>query len=156
MKQTKKELFSEILRFLLVGGTATVVDYAIAYLFYRWLLPPSVIGQTFSLVLSTAVGFSAGLTVNWLLSIGFVYKSVTDEKKSKSLTSFVIFTIIGLIGLAVTETGMYFGVSTLPEITIFGSTTFLSEQWKWWLCKVCMTLIVLVWNYIARKLIIFK
>ena len=29
VKQTKKELFWEIFRFLLVGGTATVFDYAV-------------------------------------------------------------------------------------------------------------------------------
>ena len=41
VKQTKKQLFWEIFRFLLVGGTATVADYAVAYIFYHWLLPPN-------------------------------------------------------------------------------------------------------------------
>ena len=156
MKQTKKQLFWEIFRFLLVGGTATIVDYAVAYALYRWVLPPSVIGGEWSIILSTALGFAAGLAVNWALSITFVYKAVMDERQSRSAKSFLIFTAIGLIGLALTEVGMYFGVKLLPEITLFGSTTFLSEQWKWWICKVVMTLAVLVWNYIARKMLIFK
>ncbi len=156
MKQTKKQLFWEIFRFLLVGGCATLIDYAVAYLFYRWLLPPAIVGNTWAIIISTALGFAAGLTVNWLLSITFVYKSLTDEKKSRSGKSFLLFTLIGLIGLGLTEVGMYFGVTLLPEINIFGSATFLSEQWKWWICKVVMTAIVLVWNYLARKLLIFK
>lgn len=155
-KQTKKQLFWEIFRFLLVGGTATIVDYAAAYVFYHWLLPPSIIGQTPSLIISTAVGFCFGLTVNWLLSITFVFRQVTDEKASRSKKSFLIFTIIGLIGLAITEVGMHLGVTMLPEITIFKTTEFLGEAWKWWISKVVMTCIVLVWNYVGRKVLVFK
>ena len=33
VKQTKKQLFWEIFRFLLVGGTATVADYFVFWLF---------------------------------------------------------------------------------------------------------------------------
>ena len=74
IKQTKKQLFWEIFRFLIVGGTATIVDYAVSYLFYTWLLPPSLIGKTAAIIISTALGFGGGLAVNWILSITFVYK----------------------------------------------------------------------------------
>ena len=156
MQQTKKQLFWEIFRFLIVGGTATIVDYAISYVFYHWLLPPNLIGLTLSLIISTAAGFCVGLVVNWLLSITFVFKQVTDEKKSKSSKSFLIFAVIGLIGLGLTEVGMHLGVKFLPEITLFGATEFLGEAWKWWISKVVMTCTVLVWNYVGRKLLIFK
>ena len=156
IKQTKKQLFWEIFRFLIVGGTATIVDYGISYLFYTWLLPPSLIGKTFSIIISTALGFGVGLAVNWVLSITFVYKQVSDEKKARSTKSFFVFTAIGLIGLAITEVGMYLGVTFLPSVTIFGSTKFLGEEWIWWISKVVMTCIVLVWNYVGRKLLIFK
>lgn len=156
MQQTKKQLFWEIFRFLIVGGTATIVDYAISYVFYHWLLPPDLIGLTLSLIISTAAGFCVGLVVNWLLSITFVFKQVTDEKKSKSSKSFLIFAVIGLIGLGLTEVGMHLGVKFLPEKTLFGVTEFLGEAWKWWISKVVMTCTVLVWNYVGRKLLIFK
>lgn len=156
MKQTKRQLFFEIIRFLIVGGTATLTDYLIAYLFYRFFLPPSAIGQSASVIISTAAGFIAGLTVNWFLSVYFVFKQVSDEKKAKSGTSFIIFAVIGAVGLAVTEVGMYFGVKYLPEISLFGSTLFLGAEIKWWLCKVIMTALTLIWNYVARKLFIFK
>ena len=44
----------------------------------------------------------------------------------------------------------------LPEITLFSSATFLGTEWKWWIMKVSMTCLVLVWNYIGRKLFVFK
>ena len=155
-KQSKKSLFYEILRFLLVGGTATVFDYAVAYLFYHLILPPDRIGGTLSLVLSTAFGFGVGLAVNWVLSVCFVFRNVKDKKKSRSGKSFLMFTLIGLIGLGLTELGMHFGVSCLPEISLFGSAAFLGISWTWWISKVAMTCIVLVWNYLGRKLFIFR
>lgn len=155
-KQSKKSLFLEIIRFLIVGGTATAVDYAVAYLFYQWLLPPSLIGGTPSLILSTALGFCVGLVVNWILSVKFVFRNVKNKEESRSKKSFVVFTVIGVVGLAITELGMHFGISLLPEITLFSSATFLGAEWKWWIMKVVMTCIVLVWNYIGRKLFVFK
>lgn len=155
-KQSKKSLFLEILRFLIVGGTATIFDYAVSYLFYQWLLPPALIGHAFSLISSTAFGFCVGLIVNWVLSVRFVFRNVRDKKKSRSKKSFVVFTVIGVIGLAITELGMHFGVFFLPSFSLFSSPTFLGAEWKWWIMKVVMTGIVLVWNYVGRKLLIFK
>ena len=37
--QTKEQLFWEVFRFLLVGGTATVADYLVFWLFDGWILP---------------------------------------------------------------------------------------------------------------------
>ena len=54
------------------------------------------------------------------------------------------------------EVGMYLGVTFLPSVTLFGSTTFLGAEWIWWISKVVMTCLVLVWNYVGRKLLIFK
>ena len=51
---------------------------------------------------------------------------------------------------------MFLGVNFLPEITLFSSTTFLGESWTWWISKVIMTCLVLVWNYVGRKLLVFK
>lgn len=155
MKQTKKELFWEIFRFLLVGGTATLIDWAIAYLFYTWLLPPALIGEVWALLLSTALGFGVGLVVNWLLSVSFVFRKVKDEKSVRSKKSFLTFTVIGVIGLAISELGMLL-VPVLPSVSLFGSSTFLGTEWIWWMMKAVMTCIVLVWNYIGRKLFIFK
>ena len=159
VKQTKKQLFWEIFRFLLVGGIATVADYLVFYLFRQWLLPASLIGarawDITSLVIATAFGFVAGLLVNWVLSVKFVYRQVRDEEKSRSKKSFVIFTVIGLIGLALTELGVVLLVALLPQITLFGVTEFLLP-WSEWIAKVTMTCIVLVFNYVGRKLLIFK
>jgi putative flippase GtrA len=155
IKQTKQQLFWEIFRFLLVGGIATIADYATFYLFRNWLLPAGLVGNIASLILATAFGFVVGLLVNWVLSIRFVYRQVRNEEESRSKKSFVIFTIIGVIGLALTELGVLLLVHLLPEITLLGVTEFLLP-WDEWIAKVVMTCIVLVFNYIGRKLFVFK
>lgn len=155
VKQTKKQLFWEIFRFLLVGGLATLADYAVFYLFRQWLLPAGIVGNTLSLIIATGLGFVVGLLVNWALSVSFVYRQVRDEKEARSKRSFVIFTVIGVIGLALTEIGVLLLERLVPEFTLFGVTEFLLP-WNEWVAKVVMTCIVLAFNYVGRKLFIFK
>ena len=157
--QTKRELFWEIFRFLLVGGAATVVDYAVFYLFRQWILPPTLITgavwNIISLVTATAFGFCAGLLINWILSVKFVFRAVKNKEEAHSKKGFAIFTIIGIIGLGITELGMLLLVHIFPTMTIFGVTEFLLP-WDEWLAKVIMTCIVLVFNYVGRKIFVFK
>jgi putative flippase GtrA len=158
-KQTPKQLFWEIFRFLLVGGTATIADYLVFWLFDGVLFPlfgGGAVWQTVSLVLSTALGFCVGLIVNWLLSISFVFRDVKNKEEATSKKSFGVFTLIGVIGLLLTEIGIVLLVGVLPAITLFGSMDLLGTSWSKWLAKVIMTCIVLVWNYLGRKIFIFK
>ena len=156
VKQTKKQLFWEIFRFLLVGGMATLTDYATFYVFRQWIFPAGLVGDTVSLIIATALGFLVGLIVNWIMSVKFVYRQVKNEKEARSKKSFVIFTVIGLIGLALTELGVWLLVQHIvPEFELFGVTKFLLP-WNEWIAKVVMTCIVLVFNYVGRKLFIFK
>ncbi len=158
-KQTKTQLFWEIFRFLLVGGAATLVDYLVFWLFDGVLLPlasNAAWWTTLSLILSTALGFCAGLAVNWILSVKFVFRQVQDEQAAQSKKSFAIFTLIGVIGLAITEVGVLLLVAIFPEFSLFGRTALLGTTWAKWLSRVIMTCIVLVWNYLGRKIFVFK
>lgn len=143
-KQKRKELFKEILRFLIVGGLATVFDYLAFFLFREVLLPKNSI----CLGISTAIGFIVGLIVNYILSIIYVYKN--GREKGKSVKAFIIFTIVGVIGLLITEGGMYLG--DIMYFYIDGTYHGMPEI----LMKCIMTGIVLVWNYVGRKILIFK
>ncbi len=159
MEQTKKQLFWEICRFLLVGGTATLVDYFVFWLFDGKIFPLlSEAGwwQTVALGLSTALGFCIGLAVNWALSVWFVFRQVQDERRVRTKKAFAVFALIGLIGLAVTEIGVLVLVGILPDIPLFGQTTFLGTSWAKWLARVLMTCVVLVWSYVGRKVFVFK
>ena len=160
VKQTKKQLFGEIFRFLLVGGTATLADYFVFWLFDGVLFPLLPLSgkgwEVIALILATAAGFGIGLVVNWILSVKFVFRAVRDKEEVESKKSFFIFTVIGLIGLGLTEIGVVLLVFLFPEISLFGMTALLGTEWEKWIAKVIMTCIVLVFNYVGRKLLVFK
>jgi putative flippase GtrA len=135
-----KPLIHEFLRYVLVGGAAFIVDFGILYFSKAFLF--STLGET-GILLATALGFIAGLVFNYVLSLAFVFKQTSGTAKQNKVRSFVLFTIIGIIGLLITEVCMFSG------IVIFG------QQW-YPAMKIIAAWIVLMWNYIARKTFIFK
>ena len=159
--QTKKQLFYEILRFLLVGVIATVVDYFVFWCLDGWLFKLIMpthqkAWETISLALATGAGFCVGLFVNWILSAHFVFRAVQDKGKTRSKKSFWLFTLIAIIGLILTEIGVLVLVAVFPQVTLFGRTELFSTAMEKWVAKAIMTCLVLIWNYIGRKLFVFK
>ncbi len=151
MKQSKKDLFLEIIRFLLVGGLATIVDYIVFYVFKLVILKN--VSENPRLVISTLLGFLAGLFTNWFLQ-KFVYKNVTDsDMKSKKV--FIKFVVLSFFGLFVTELGILLAKPLYNKLmlSVFGLFTFDFYQLFF---KCLMTLIVLIINYLGRKFLVFN
>lgn len=136
------------MRFVVVGGLATLFDYAVFFLLRNVVLPDNNIG----LGISTFAGFTIGFLINYILSIVFVYKQTTNVIKINSIKTFVIFMILALIGLLITEVGMFAANKIIDMFTVTDTLRKIYEL----VAKVVMTVIVLIYNYISRKLIIFK
>ena len=144
-----KTLSAEILRFVLVGGIATVIDFLVMaltlYLFapenYPDFLSIFAGGSPTPLAaaVGTGAGFLAGLAANYFLSVVFVYN---EEGKSKTIKGFLLFAVLSAVGLAVHEAGMY----------LFYTVLRINE----WIVKIFLTTVVLVYNYLTRKIFIFR
>ena len=134
-----KPLAGEFIRYLFVGGTAFLVDFGTLYLTKTFLF--SSLGDT-GVYIATALGFIVGLIYNYILSLIFVFKSARERNKGKSVGAFVVFAIIGVIGLLLTEAGMWLGYDVLKI--------------NYLIVKIFVAAVVLIWNYGARKLLIFK
>lgn len=139
-----KELFKEIFRYILVGGLATIVDWTIYFIFQNYVF----IGNVYSYYYSAFLGFMAGLIINYILSISFVFKNVENKEETKTFKSFMIFLIIGVIGLLLTEAGLFLGSVIFKENFQIKIVNMM--------VRCFMTCVVLVWNYLARKILIFK
>jgi putative flippase GtrA len=151
MKQTKKELIWEMIRFLIVGGIATLVDYAVFYLCNLVLFKP--IDTNVNLVLSTALGFTFGLLTNWFLQ-KFVYRYITKDQQRSKLV-FLKFVVLSLIGFGITWVGMQLSTPLHDDVLI--DFLFLHNiQLIFWIFKVVLTIIVLIINYVGRKLFVFN
>lgn len=151
MKQSKNELFKEIIRFLIVGGIATIGDYIIFYLCNLVIFKAT--SETVNMFFSTFLGFTTGLLINWFLQ-SFVFKYV-GESQTKSKKVFLKFIIISVIGLGITEFGMLLAKPIYNTYTFNVFDWFSFDFWKLFM-KCLMTGIVLVWNYIGRKVFVFK
>ena len=151
MKQSKKEIFFEIIRFLIVGGIATLVDYIVTWLFKNYVCMN--MQREIAVFVYTACGFTAGLLTNWFLQ-KFVYRYITlDQQKSKKV--FIKFLILALIGFGITWLGMYL-TEPIHDKVKFDFLFIHDIQLYFWIFKVTFTIIVLIMNYIGRKLFVFN
>ena len=121
----------QFLRYVFVGGVATIADWSTVFMMTEAL--------DISPYVSAIFGFFAGLIFNYFLSKLLVFKE--NHARVSHLGEFVAYGIIGIIGLAITE-----GIMVLTTNT-FG--------WHYMVGKVISTLVVLVWNYLARKKLIY-
>lgn len=143
----KYPTLTEIFRFLIVGGVATVADMLVMAL-VQYLAEPALYPDFLSLfttngslvpyVAGTACGFLVGLLVNYILSVLFVFE---HKGKSRSVYGFILFALLSLGGLLLHILGMYLG----------------NGIWKLnaWGVKIVLTVVVLVYNYLTKRLILF-
>ena len=138
MKREHIVLIGEFIRYAIVGGIAFLVDFGTLVASQELLFKDLRHG----VYISTVFGFVAGLAVNYVLSLLFVFTQKKDKGKGRTVGAFLIFGAIGLLGLFLTELGMWVGVELL--------------DWNYMLVKVLVTGAVLAWNYLGRKILIFN
>ena len=129
--QRNKALVVQLLRYAVVGGVAFVVDYG-----SLWLLT-EVVGLHH--LVSAAIAFILGLICNYVISTAWVFG---ESKVSNRWVEFVIFSIIGVIGLG------------LNELIIYLCTDVCGLHYM--LSKIMSTVIIFFWNFFARRFILFK
>jgi len=121
----------EFFKYLLVGSVAFSVDFSVLYLFTEW------VGLHY--LISAALGFSSGLVTNYLFSINWVFKY---RRMKNIIIEFSIFSLVGIIGLIWNEFFMW-----------FFTHIFLG---KYLLAKIPTTILVFLWNFSARKFLLFR
>lgn len=134
----KYKIIQEFGRYLIVGGTAFFVDMSILFIFNTYVFHPF----SYGVYISAALGFIGGLVYNYIFSLVFVFKSAKEQNKGKNIGAFITFFLIGVIGLLLTELGMYAGIELL-EINYL-------------IVKVLVAGCVLIWNYGLKRILIFK
>lgn len=117
----------QFIRYVFVGGTAFVADAAAL-----WLL-----SLVMHYLIAAGTAFVVGLLVNYALSKLFVF----IDNSIKATVEFVVYAVIGIIGLGITELLMYL-------FTEKAGIYFM-------LSKIITAVIVLVWNFGARKVILY-
>ena len=81
-------------------------------------------------LISSTISFTVSVTVNYILSVTFVFE--TDKNANKG-SQFVIFVLLSIVGLGVNELCIHYMIT-----------------------KVGATAVVMVYNFITRKIFIEK
>ncbi len=134
--------FIQFFRYMIVGGIATVADWALLFLFEYLIsqLSEAESVQTAAKYVAAVIGFGAGLVVNFVLTRAFVFNGQTARAKN-TVGEFAGHLTVGAVGLGLTELFLWFG-------------DLLSVHFM--LAKVVATVIVFFWNYLARKFFVYK
>lgn len=125
--------FIQLFRYTFVGGGAFAVDF-----FLLWFLT-DICGLDY--LLSATFSFLTGLAVNYLIATRWVFEKNTAILRNKWM-EFLIFLLIGLIGLALNNLILWFVTEKLCLYYLFS--------------KVVAAGIVYLWNFFARKYILFN
>lgn len=124
-------LILQMFRYVFVGGTAFVADAG------------SLWGLTFfgtNAYLAAAVAFVLGLAVNFWLSKALVFTK--EDAHMAPVTEFIFYAVIGIIGLVLTEGLLFIGLEWLGMHVMAA--------------KVVAAALVLVWNFAARKFLLYR
>lgn len=123
--------FVQLFRYVFVGGIAFVADWGMMVFLHE--------AVAMNVYVATAIAFIFGLTVNFVLSKIFVFQEGSD--KTGAVGEFITYGVIGVMGLLFTEGIMWI----LLKVGII-----------YMIAKVVAAAFVLIWNFVARKILLYK
>lgn len=152
--EDKPSVIKEFLRYVLVGGIAFVVDFGVFWIFRDLIFGGK--DSTAIIIVSTTAGFIAGIIVNYLLSMKIVFTTDKQQQQGRNLGALITFAVVGLVGLGLTNLLQWLGESKLLA-TDFGVKIdeLFFNQGKL-IVRCFVSGVVLVWNYVGRKIFVFK
>lgn len=129
-KLKNNKLLSQVLKFCVVGGGAFLIDSSLLYILTEYF-------HVYVLI-SSVISFIVSLIFNYLLSVFWVF----DVTKKQTIKDVLLFAFLSTIGLGINQIVMYLGVEIFHIYYM--------------LCKIISTFIVMVYNFITRKIFIEK
>lgn len=128
--EKNKKIINQIFKFVIVGGLAFLIDYFLLFILTEFI--------NIHYLISSIISFIVSLVFNYVLSIKWVF-DVTKKQTYKEITMFIILSVIGL---GINQLIMYVGVDKLSI--------------HYMIIKLLATVIVMIWNFITRKIFIEK
>lgn len=137
MKLLNKANIKQFISYFFVGGVAAIVEWVMFFIFANVL--------QINYFVSTVIAFIFSTTANWILGRITTFKDNNTYKDKKAKEAFLVF-IVSAIGLLFNLILMYLFVIVMGFDSSLGKT----------LSKIAATGIVFIWNFLIRKLVIYK
>ena len=137
MSVLSKANIKQSISYFFVGGVAAVVEWVMFFLFANVL--------QIHYFVSTVLAFIFSTSANWILGRITTFKDNVSYKDKKAKEAVLVFAV-SAIGLLFNLVLMYLFVTVMGFDSSVGKT----------LSKVAATGIVFIWNFLIRKLVIYK
>lgn len=137
MKLLNKANIKQFISYFFVGGVAAIVEWVMFFIFANVL--------QINYFVSTVIAFIFSTTANWILGRITTFKDNNTYKDKKAKEAFLVF-VVSAIGLLFNLLLMYLFVTVMGFDSSLGKT----------LSKIAATGIVFIWNFLIRKLVIYK
>lgn len=122
-----KQLVAQFAKFGVVGVIAFVIDYGLMVLLTELF--------NVNYLISATISFTVSVIFNYIASMRYVF---THKEGLSRRREFIIFVVLSVIGLLINDALMWVGVD------LFGISYLL--------VKIFATAVVMVWNFITRKI----
>lgn len=130
----RQTLTGQFVRYLVTGGLAFVVDFLL-FAFFLYKLEWYYLFANF-------IGLLAGLVLNYIMSVVWVFSECKRDFEEKKTVEFGVFAVIGFLGVGLNQLLMYLMVDG----------AHMNEM----LSKMIAAVLVLLWNFGARKIMLFS
>lgn len=130
-----QKLKQQILKFGIVGFLCFFIDYGIMIALKEFFGVNELV--------AAGISFSVSVIVNYILSITMVFDT---DKEASQVKQFVIFVVLSVIGLGINELIMWGGIAVLKP--------YMERAYM--LVKIFATGVVMVYNFITRKIFLEK
>lgn len=129
LSDSSDNIFIQLFRYGFVGGVAFVVDFGLLAMFTELCGLPYLV--------SACLSFIAGLTVNYAMSIKWVFNQSDNLTAQQRTAEFIIFAAIGVIGLGLNALIMWVATEQIG--------------FHYLVSKIVSTVTVFFWNFLARR-----
>ena len=148
------KLLAQIAKFGLVGVICFIIDYVIYRIFnviFEATGLSSAFGQYY--LISAFMGFAISVVCNYIRSFKFVFERKEDMSRKKEFT---IFLILSVIGLGINELCLWLGIDIIYKNWQWLGSIMSESFAKDIFFKFGATGVVMVYNFITRKIFLEK
>lgn len=135
----------QLFRSLFVGAAATAADMG-ALILLKEFTP-----LAHHTLIAATVTFILGLVTNYLMSTFWAFRNLNTKKRS---TEFIVFCVISAIGLLLNDGIVLFFEKFLAYQ--IPQNDFLPRDKYYIIGKLVATVLVFIWNFGMRKLILYR
>ncbi|PNV68398.1 GtrA family protein [Enteroscipio rubneri] len=122
-----KRLFAQIMKFGVVGVVAFAIDYGLL------IFLTEVFGIPY--LVSATISFTVSVVFNYVASMRYVFAHKEGMSRRREFMVFIVLSVIGL------------GIN---NVCLWAGTDVLGVDYR--LTKIVVTAIVMVWNFVTRKI----